>query len=186
MKIELFQNHTFSEFLTIPLPERLENIYAEIEQQKKLSLHEITLIFNGYILPYKGKCSDFQLKDSSTIRFFPQIPTTLKSITPNEGPMTGGTTVFIEGRFPYSSVRYKVLFGETSVIVDFYQFNQLKVITPSHLPGPVSVKVCYEGGEWSNGVIFTYVSPHLDRKQYTRCGNLPTTSVEDMFKPQLL
>ena len=181
MKIELFQNHTFSEFLTLPLPERLENIYAEIEQQKKLSLHEITLIFNGYILPYKGKCSDFQLKDSSTIRFFPQIPTTLKSITPNEGPMTGGTTVFIEGRFPYSSVRYKVLFGVTEVIVDFYTFNKLKVVTPYHQPGVVNVTVCYEGGKPSNPVLFTFLPP-IDFSRYgLRCGNAPSVDVEDLL-----
>ena len=40
LDLELFENHTFSEYLTIPLPDRLEIIYSEIQQQKKLvALH---------------------------------------------------------------------------------------------------------------------------------------------------
>ena len=186
MKIELFQNHTFTEYLEINLPERLEIIYSEIEQQKKLTLHQITLVYNGNILPKRGNCSEYQLTNTSTIRLLLPFPITLKSLSPTEGSSFGGTTVFIEGKFPYSSRRYKVVFGTTEVIVNFYTFDKLKVITPAHSPGVVNVTVCYEGGEHSNPLLFTFFNINGFKRQGTRCGNIPTTSLEDSIHNPLV
>ena len=186
MRIELFQKNTFSEYLNMKLPQRLEDIYIEIRQQKKLKYHEITLIFNGNVLPSKGNCSDYQLKETSTIRIVLPIPIVLKSLTPNEGTSFGGTTVVIDGYFPYRNRRYKVVFGVTEVFVDFYSLDKLKVITPAHQPGVVNVTVCYEGGEPSNPLLFTFY--HVDgfRRLGGRCGNAPTVDLEDVLQNPII
>lgn len=186
MIIELFENKTFTKYLELPLPERLETIYTELQQQKKLKMHEITLIYNGSILPIKGNCSEYQLTETSKIRFIPPIPITLKSITPNEGTMYGGTTVYIDGRFPYSNRRYKVLFGTTEVIVNFYTFDKLKVITPFHQPGVVNVTVCYEGGNISNSVLFTFYSINGFGRIKGRCSNTPSVDISDFINNPVL
>lgn len=74
----------------------------------------------------------------------------ITSVTPNEGPVTGGTTVTIRGTdlggecvicsppFPSPSVFFD---GVQATSVTFVDATRIDAVTPPHLPGPVSVTV---------------------------------------------
>lgn len=79
----------------------------------------------------------------------------ITSITPNEGPVAGGTTVIIRGTgFVEECVicsppagRPEVLFGGTPApSVRFLDLTTIEAVTPAHLPGTTSVTVSQLGG----------------------------------------
>lgn len=75
----------------------------------------------------------------------------ITSITPNSGPVTGGTTVIIKGTgfsdnciicSPPVSVPPEVYFYETpAASVKYIDDKTLEVVTPAHLPARVSIRV---------------------------------------------
>lgn len=61
------------------------------------------------------------------------------SITPNRGPVAGGTEVTIKGQF--GSWPYGVIFGDTHVPATRVDDTTLRATTPAHLPGQVDVAI---------------------------------------------
>jgi hypothetical protein len=80
----------------------------------------------------------------------------ITSVTPNAGPVSGGTTVVIRGTgfsdycifcTPALIVDPQVLFnGVRAADVEFIDSTTLKVVTPPHVPGSVSVAVIQADG----------------------------------------
>ncbi|GAB1219496.1 hypothetical protein ENUP19_0160G0030 [Entamoeba nuttalli] len=179
MIIELFNNHQFVQYIEMNVPIKLEMIYSEIEEQKKLALHQITLIYNGYVLPKKGKCEEWNINDKSTIRMILPLVCTIKKLSQTEGPCCGGTRISINGRFPYSGRKYQVEFGTITTLATFKSHTEIIVITPAHEQGVVNVRVCYEGGEESNPLLFTFVRFEGFNRKYARCATTPTFTLGD-------
>lgn len=93
---------------------------------------------------------------------------TIESITPDRGPVKGGTVVTIKGKDfretmdGYEGKRISVYFGEVKVPdkdVKFIDYKTLEVITPPNVPGKVDVKVENPDGELAQPIgSFTYLS----------------------------
>jgi IPT/TIG domain len=64
------------------------------------------------------------------------------SITPNRGPVAGGTEVTIKGQF--GNWPYGVYFGATGVTATRVDGTTLRATAPAHLPGPVGITI-FEG-----------------------------------------
>jgi IPT/TIG domain len=76
------------------------------------------------------------------------------SITPNRGPVTGGTEVTIKGVF--GNWPYGVYFGATGVTATRVDDTTLQATAPAHLPGPVAVTI-FEGDiRIGTGLVFTF------------------------------
>lgn len=94
----------------------------------------------------------------------------ITSVTPNTGPVTGGTTVTIKGSgfsdncvicSPPIGVAPSVYFGFTEAAsVKFIDSTTLEAVTPAHIPGAVSVTVSQLDGSNPNWDVlengFTY------------------------------
>ncbi len=97
---------------------------------------------------------------SSTVRVFQEAVTVAQSLTPEQGPETGGTEVTItgEGFTGATGVTFDGLDGTDFTVVDD---NTITVTTPAHEPGPVDVVVLGEGGD-SAPLTFTYLDDDGD------------------------
>lgn len=87
----------------------------------------------------------------------------IKNIDPNKGLSSGGTQVTITADFKEGSGTFrqglKVWFGDVEATVQSVTYNQIKVVTPPHIPGTVDVVVQNPDGErvvYPKG--FTYLS----------------------------
>lgn len=76
------------------------------------------------------------------------------TITPNRGPVAGGTEVRITGDF--GTWPYGVIFGNTHVPANRLDDHTLTAITPAHLPGPVAVTIFEYDIGIATGVTFTF------------------------------
>jgi hypothetical protein len=91
----------------------------------------------------------------ATIAALPILAATI-SITPSSGPVSGGTTVTLKGDFAASP--YYVIFGLTTAPAPATRIDEhtLTTVTPSHLPGAVSVRLFNVGSFTNTGVTFTF------------------------------
>ncbi len=83
---------------------------------------------------------------------------TITKVTPAAGPTGGGTTVTLNGT-GFVSGATTVTFGGTTIgagSVTFVSSTQIKVTSPSHAPGTVTVKATTVGGTSTSGEHFTY------------------------------
>ena len=86
----------------------------------------------------------------------------ITSITPNNGPAGGGTVVTITGSgFSICdncspAIPPGVLFGGTVVTSELVNANTLRVSTPAHLPGTVSVSILQHNGHTTRPEAFTF------------------------------
>lgn len=93
---------------------------------------------------------------SSTVRVFQEAVTVAQSLTPEQGPETGGTEVTItgEGFTGATGVTFDGLDGTDFTVVDD---NTITVTTPPHAPGVVEVVVTDESGD-SEPLDFEYLA----------------------------
>ncbi|AOT71940.1 IPT/TIG domain-containing protein [Geosporobacter ferrireducens] len=92
----------------------------------------------------------------------PKVVPTITSITPNNGPATGGTHVVIEGSNIQSNA--KVYFGTTQVPMNYYfGSNKIRVISPAvESAGPVDIRIVSTDNMEAvapNGFTYTSVAP---------------------------
>ena len=73
------------------------------------------------------------------------------SITPNRGPVAGGTEVTVQGQI--GSAPYGVVFGSVRVSATRVDDTTLRATTPAHLPGLVDVRIY--GGD-ATGLTFLF------------------------------
>jgi hypothetical protein len=76
------------------------------------------------------------------------------SITPNRGPVGGGTEVTIQGQF--GTWPYGVIFGDVSVPAMRVNETTLRATTPAHLPGTVDVTIFEYDMGIPTGLKFTF------------------------------
>jgi IPT/TIG domain len=76
------------------------------------------------------------------------------SITPNRGPVAGGTEVTIKGEF--GNWPYDVYFGGTSVTATRVDDTTLRATAPAHLPGPVAITIFEYDIRISTNLVFTF------------------------------
>lgn len=179
MLVELFSQHRCSRYLDMKCPDTVQEIVDHIHITKRLPIHRITLVFNGYILQPSATTAEYHITDASKVRLILPVQASISSLSQYEGPSFGGASISIVGSFPYSGRRYKVSFGTSEAIASFENSRMLKVITPPHEPAVVDVTVCYEGGEPSNGVKYTYTSFDCFNRKMARCADTPTFSLKD-------
>ncbi len=92
----------------------------------------------------------------------------ITGITPNNGPAGGGTLVTITGSgfsicdICSPAVPPGVTFGGTPVTSELVNANTLRVVTPAHLPGTVSVSISQHNGHTSLPDAFTFTGPIED------------------------
>ncbi|GAB1530864.1 MULTISPECIES: IPT/TIG domain-containing protein [Brevibacillus] len=90
----------------------------------------------------------------------PILPPTIKTISPDNGPLIGGTFVYIDGtEFVQGS---KVYFGKVEVPVGaYYSKERIRVTAPAASEaGPVDVKIVNpDGGEGTKNAGYTYNAP---------------------------
>ena len=87
------------------------------------------------------------------------VPTITK-VTPGAGPTAGGTVVTLTGS-GFVSGATTVTFGGTTIpagSVTFVSATAIKVTSPSHTAGTVTVKATTAGGTSASGEHFTYVT----------------------------
>lgn len=82
-----------------------------------------------------------------------QTPTP-HTITPNRGPVAGGTEVRVTGDF--GSWPYALIFGETFVPANRLDEHTLVATTPAHLPGPARVTIFEYDFGIDTGLTFTF------------------------------
>lgn len=76
------------------------------------------------------------------------------TMSPNRGPVTGGTQVTIKGSF--GQWPYGVIFGGAHVPATRVNASTLTAVTPPHLPGPVPVVVFEYDIGLETGLTFTF------------------------------
>ena len=76
------------------------------------------------------------------------------TITPNRGPVAGGTEVRVTGDF--GSWPYALIFGNTFVPANRLDDHTLSAVTPAHLPGPVRVTIFEYDFGIDTGQTFTF------------------------------
>lgn len=118
---------------------------------------------------------------------------TIESITPDSGPVKGGTEVIITGKDfretmdGYEGKRISVYFGEVKVPdedVKFIDYKTLQVTTPPNRPGKVDVKIENPDGELALPLgSFTYLSSPIissvvDPLDTNETARITTISVE--------
>jgi hypothetical protein len=81
---------------------------------------------------------------------------TITTISPATGPTVGGTAVLISGTNLVATT-LKVTFGSTAGLVPSMTGSKIKVTTPAHVVGKVTVKVTDSGGSVSKATGFTYI-----------------------------
>ncbi|MEN6460756.1 MAG: IPT/TIG domain-containing protein, partial [Syntrophomonas sp.] len=113
----------------------------------------------------------------------------VSAVTPAIGPVTGGTVVKIEGKDFRAKVEgydkpLTVYFGESQVNsadIKVIDYKTIRVLTPTHLPGKVEVRIENPDGEISATTgAFTYISnpkitalvDSLDASESTRIDNI--------------
>ena len=99
--------------------------------------------------------------DSATATAGVPIPPTLTSVTPASGPAGGGTAVTLTGS-NFLSGATTVTFGGTTIpagSVTFVSSTEIRVSSPAHAAGPVTVTATTLGGTSGSGEQFTYQSP---------------------------
>ena len=84
----------------------------------------------------------------------PLFAQTQYTITPNRGPVTGGTEVTIKGEFGLWP--YGVIFGDISVPATRVDATTLVATTPRHLPGEVNVTIFEYDIGIATGLKFTF------------------------------
>ena len=90
-------------------------------------------------------------------------PPSITKVTPNAGPTGGGTTVTLTGS-GFVSGATTVTFGGTVIpagSVTFVSSTQIKVSSPSHASGSVTVKATTAGGTSGSGEHFLYGGPAI-------------------------
>ena len=90
-------------------------------------------------------------------------PPSITKVTPNAGPTAGGTTVTLTGS-GFVSGATTVTFGGTVIpagSVTFVSSTQIKVSSPSHASGSVTVKATTAGGTSGSGEHFLYGGPAI-------------------------
>jgi hypothetical protein len=87
------------------------------------------------------------------------MPPTISTVSPSQGPTTGGTTVTVTGTGMTGSTA--VRFGSTSATsFTVNSATQITAVSPPHTAGAVPVTVVHPTGN-SNSVTFTYVAVQL-------------------------
>ncbi|HEX6096368.1 MAG TPA: IPT/TIG domain-containing protein [Thermoanaerobaculia bacterium] len=76
------------------------------------------------------------------------------SITPNRGPVAGGTEVTIKGQF--GNWPYDVYFGAASVPATRVDDTTLRATAPAHLPGPVAITIFEYDIRLSTNLVYTF------------------------------
>ena len=164
--------------MSFPTPETCEVIYSKVEQETKIPLHCLTLYYNGTIIPFRGSTKDIPFTDTCKVRLVLPMKVTITELLPNEGTCLGGNEITIKGHFPYSGRKYKVNFGVIHTYATYINTNEIHVKTPPHDPGVVNVNVCYEGGENSNNLLFTFTRLTSYNRKYARCADVPTYQID--------
>ncbi|HYC91158.1 MAG TPA: IPT/TIG domain-containing protein [Thermoanaerobaculia bacterium] len=78
------------------------------------------------------------------------------TITPNRGPVAGGTEIRITSREDLGTWPYGVIFGETHVPAVLHDSHTLVATTPAHLPGTVPVNIFQYDIGIATGLTFTF------------------------------
>ncbi|HEV8537150.1 MAG TPA: IPT/TIG domain-containing protein [Candidatus Limnocylindria bacterium] len=106
---------------------------------------------------------------------------TITSLTPDNGPSTGGTNVVIAGSgFVCTPAFPSVSFGGTNAAVSSCGSSSITAVSPAHAPGSVTVTVTNSGTAASNGLTFTYAD--LTAPQFTgqsTTGNFVTVTFSE-------
>lgn len=96
---------------------------------------------------------------STQLKTRPKALPIIMEVIPQTGDPMGGTKVAILGSNFEESPTARVKFDEIEIRPTFHGPKTLIVLTPKHLPGTVTVKICNEPNQWSSSVgIFTYGS----------------------------
>ena len=78
------------------------------------------------------------------------------TITPNRGPVAGGTEITITGSEEFGDWSYGVIFGDAGVPATKVNATTLRATTPAHLPGTVPITIFeYDIGR-STDLTFTF------------------------------
>ncbi|SCG81796.1 hypothetical protein DW1_0175 [Proteiniborus sp. DW1] len=178
IKYELSDNYN-EDRLTVTIPALNENLVGD-------KLHRVVVVNED-----GASAASDSLEPPIYIQIIKgESAPTIESITPNSGPVKGGTEVIIKGKDfrktmeGYEGKELAVYFGEVKAEVKEVAYNTIKVISPPNIPGKVAVKVVNPDGELAQPVgTFTYLSsPTIssvvdpsDTKETTR---ISTISVE--------
>ncbi len=85
------------------------------------------------------------------------VPPTLTAVSPDAGPIAGGTTLTLSGG-GFRTGMTVTIGGLPATGVDLISATQLTVVTPEHPAGAVSVTVTTPGGSASMGNSFSYLA----------------------------
>ena len=97
---------------------------------------------------------------------------TITKVTPSAGPTAGGTMVTLTGS-GFVSGATTVTFGGTVIpagSVTFVSTTKIKVTSPSHAAGTVTVKATTAGGTSASGEHFAYGPPRPSPRSHRRAG----------------
>ncbi len=82
----------------------------------------------------------------------------ITKVTPSAGPVAGGTVVTLTG-LGFVTGGTKVTFGGTTVGVAVVSSTEVRVTSPAHAAGTVTVRATTAGGTSASGEQFTYDAP---------------------------